>query len=322
MKEPESKGLGKGDVISFLALLLMGVIVFFGMNFKTLGDKIPSLVVAIVLVVLMTVFVFLAAYAKKQNRNRDTWRILQAAMLGLYVLALIPCYFYSSRFFDVYLQKSTIMEQVQKDTDDLDKMFADYSKKCEARASSYQIDMEAMLTYDEGRKKIAEMLDISDPKLVTKENVAQAASSFSKSLKGAEYKAIEAEKNTLVKNCESNFRSWNILLIPQYASELGTAKTKCATELERIYSKYENNIEKNRPEFNAQAYIEESGVIDSFKGTNSFSVLGLVATLFLGILGLVKYLMGNGSNEVEMKRGTEENIKKYGGFVVKKDGVR
>lgn len=315
MSDSKSSGnLSKGDIISFVALLLMGVLVFFGMNFMTLGDRIPSIVVAILTVVLMTVFVFLAAYAKAQDRNQSTWKKVQYAMLGLYVLGLIPCYVFSAKFFDVQFDKTNIMKQVQSDTNDLNKLFSDYSRKCESRASAYQIDLEAMLTTTEGRTRIAELLDIKNPSSVTKESINQAVSSFSKSLKGADFKSLENEKNNLVKNCETNFNNWNIMFIPQYAYELGTAKGKYATELERIYNKTQNNIEKNVPEFETERYINESGILDTFKSTNNFSVVGLLVVLFLGFLGLVKYLLGDKSTVIPMKQGAASVIGEDGGF--------
>lgn len=309
-----SGNLSKGDVISFVALLLMGVLVFFGMNFMTLGDKIPSIVVAILTVILMTVFVFLAAYAKAQDRNQSTWKKVEYTMLALYVLALIPCYIFSAKFFDVQFDKDNVMKQVQTDTNDLNKLFNDYSRKCESRVSAYQIDLEAMLTSSEGRTKLASLLEISDPSSVTKESVTQAAQSFSKSLKGAEYKALEAEKNNLVKNCETNFNNWNIMFIPQYAYELGTAKDKYATELERIYGKTQNNIEKNIPEFETASYTNESGILKTFKSTDKFSVVGLLVVLFLGFLGLVKYLLGDKSTVIPIKQGDTSVIGEDGGF--------
>ncbi len=315
MSDSKSSGnLSKGDIISFVALLLMGVLVFFGMNFMTLGDRIPSIVVAILTVVLMTVFVFLAAYAKAQDRNQSTWRKVEYAMLALYILALIPCYIFSAKFFDVQFDKENIMKQVNKDTSDLDKLFADYNRKCESRASAYQIDLEAMMTTPEGRTRIAELIDVKDPSSITKESINQVVSSFSKSLKGAEFKALESEKNNLVKNCETNFKNWNIMFIPQYAQELGAAKSKYANELERIYGKTHNNIEKNIPEFETERYINESGIMDTFKSTDKFSVIGLLVVLFLGFLGLVKYLLGDKSTVIPMKQGDTSVIGEDGGF--------
>lgn len=80
MENKKSGNLSKSDVISFVAIMLLGITVFFGMNFKTLGNKIPSVLVAVVLVVLMTVFVFLAAYAKLQNRNQSMWKMVETVM--------------------------------------------------------------------------------------------------------------------------------------------------------------------------------------------------------------------------------------------------
>ncbi len=315
MNESKSSGnLSKGDIISFVALLLMGVLVFFGMNFMTLGDRIPSIVVAILTVVLMTVFVFLAAYAKAQDRNQSTWKKVEYAMLALYILALIPCYIFSAKFFDVQFDKENIMKQVAKDTGDLDKLFTDYSRKCESRANAYQIDLEAMLTTPEGRARIARLIDVKDPSSITKESINQVVSSFSKSLKGAEFKALESEKNNLIKNCETNFKNWNIMFIPQYAQELGAAKSKYGTELERIYEKTHNNIEQNVPEFVTDNYISESGILDTFKSTDKFSAIGLLAVLFLGCLGLVKYLLGDKSTVIPMKQGDTSVIGEDGGF--------
>ena len=315
MNESKSSGnLSKGDIISFVALLLMGVLIFFGMNFMTLGDRIPSIVVAVLTVVLMTVFVFLAAYAKAQDRNQSTWKKVEYAMLALYILALIPCYIFSAKFFDVQFDKENIMKQVAKDTGDLDKLFTDYSRKCESRANAYQIDLEAMLTTPEGRARIAKLIDVKDPSSITKESINQVVASFSKSLKGAEFKALESEKNNLIKNCETNFKNWNIMFIPQYAQELGAAKSKYATELERIYGKTHNNIEQNIPEFETDLYINESGILDTFKSTDRFSAIGLIVVLFLGSLGLVKYLLGDKSTVIPMKQGDTSVIGEDGGF--------
>ena len=67
MSQSNSGNLSKGDVISFVALLLLGLVVFFGLNFTMLGNRLPSAMVAVLLFMLMVVFVFLAAYAKAQD---------------------------------------------------------------------------------------------------------------------------------------------------------------------------------------------------------------------------------------------------------------
>lgn len=317
MSDSKSSGnLGVADIITFISILVLGVLVFFGMNFMTLGDKVPSIIVAILTVVLMTVFVFLAAFAKAQDRNQDTWKKIEYVMLGLYVLVLVPSYFFSAKFFDIQFDKENIKQQVQADTDDLNKMFADYNRKSESRANAYQIDLEALLKSNEGKKQIADMLELSDISTVNLESVNQIVASFSKQLKGRDFQTLESEKNELVKSSDLNFNNWNILLIPQYASELGTAKVRFASELERIYEKNQNKLESNIPEFDTTPYLNESGIIDTFKSTDRFSILGLIAVLFLGALGLVKYILGPKSAVVQMKAGDASIILEDGGLTL------
>ncbi len=318
MSQSTSSGnLSKGDAISFIALLLMGVLLFFGINFKTMGDRVPAIVGAVIIIVLMTVFVFFAAYAKMQNRYQSTWKKVEYAMVSLYILALIPCYVLSAVFFDVQFNKENIIKQVQADTDDLNKLFTDYNRKCESRATAYQINLESMLTSREGRERIAGLLNIGNSSEVNGESVAMAVSSFTKRLRGSEYSTLEQEKNNLVNNCKTNFNNWNIMFIPQYASELDGAKSKFAGSLERIYTKARNDIETRVPELDIRSYACESRIVDTFKSTDDFSITAFLAVLFLGFLGLVKYLFGSNPDVMPMKAGTSNAIIETGGFTFK-----
>lgn len=317
MKESTASGnLSKGDIISFISLLILGALVFFGMNFMTLGDKAPSIVVAVVIVIVMSTCIFLAAYAKAQDRNQNTWKKIEYAMVIVYILLLAPCYFFVGKFFDVQFDKESVLKEVNNDTNDLNKMFSDYNRKAESRASAYQIELESLLKSEEGRQQLATLLDIQNPESITKENVNQAVVSFSKNLKGAEYKSLEAEKNNLLQNVDNNFNNWNIMYIPQYAYELGNAKNKYATELGLLYEKTQNSFEKNIPEFDAESYANESKIVDKFKNTDRFSIIGLIVVLFLGMVGMVKYILGEKSKVVQMKAGSSSSITEDGGITL------
>lgn len=316
MNQSNSGNLSKGDIISFVALLILGVTVFFGMNFMTLGNKIPSAVVAVLLFIVMMVFVFLAAHAKAQDRNQETWKKVEFAMLGLYVLALIPCYIYSAKFFEVQLGKQEITQIVNKDIEDINGMFADYTKKCESRSNNYQTELEALLKSDEGRKQIVTLLELNkNADEVKQSDIEQASESFSDYLlKGRDISALKSEMKNLIENCESNFKNWNIFFIPQYVTELGEAKEKYADRLEEIYSKKKSAIEKDAPEFDTSSYVNESNIQDKFSKSSGFSVLGLIAIIILGGLGLVKWLLGEKSTVIPMKEGAATTITEDGGF--------
>lgn len=313
MANKKSDNLSIGDIISFISIMLLGMVVFFGMNFKTLGDKIPSILIAAILVVLMTVFVFLAAYAKAQNRNQSTWKAIEKAMVALYIVALIPCYLYSAKFCGIYFNKKEITEQVEKDFSDIDKIFAEYSRKCESRYNGYLTNLEAMTTSTQGRERIARLLDMKAA-YVNQASVRQASESFINSLKGGEYEALEAEKNKLKSNALSNFKNWNILLLPQYAENIGNAKEKFTNELKNIYNKYSNDIESNVPEFNPDVNSSGMNIARRFTDMEGFSISGLMVIIVLGGLGLLKYIFGEKRTVVDLKKGSASVITDDGGF--------
>ena len=316
MEKTKSDNLSKGDIISFIALLLLGVTVFFGMNFSTLGDRIQSVVVSVVLVTLMVVFVFLAAFAKAQNRNQAMWTKVEYAMLFLYVLALIPCYLYSSKFYDIQFNKSNIVKEVQANIDDINKMFGDYDKKCQTRSFSYKTALQAMSRDVQGRQKAAGILGISASH-VNSQAIDQASESFLNHFRGNDYSQLLSEKTALENSVLNNFKNWNILLVPQYAEELGAAKEKYATGLQDIYDRYKGDIDGAEiPSFKASDYMSSESVVEHFTDKGSFSLYGILGILVLGGLGLIKYFLGEKRTVIAFKQGDSSVIMEDGGFSI------
>ena len=316
MEKTKSDNLSKGDIISFIALLLLGVTVFFGMNFSTLGDRIQSVVVSVVLVTLMVVFVFLAAFAKAQNRNQAMWTKVEYAMLFLYVLALIPCYLYSSKFYDIQFNKTNIVKEVQANIDDINKMFGDYDKKCQTRSFSYKTALQAMSRDVQGRQKAAGILGISASH-VNSQAIDQASESFLNHFRGNDYSQLLSEKTALENSVLNNFKNWNILLVPQYAEELGAAKEKYATGLQDIYDRYKGDIDGAEiPSFKASDYMSSESVVEHFTDKGSFSLYGILGILVLGGLGLIKYFLGEKRTVIALKQGDSSVIMEDGGFSI------
>ena len=316
MNNSNSGKLSKGDIISFIALLILGVTVFFGINFMTLGNKISSVVIAILLFIIMIIFVFLAAHAKAQDRNQSTWRKVEYTMITLYIIALIPCYIYSAKFFDIQINKHNIIQISSNDIKDINDMFSDYIRKCEARCNNFQTELEALSKYKEGREQIVKLFKLEkNESQITQNDIEEATESFRKSLlKAPNISNLKSEKNNLLNNCENKFKNWNILLIPYYASELGEAKKSYANKLEEIYSKNINVIEKEAPEFNTISYTRDSNIKDIFRKSSGFSIIGIIAILVLGSLGLIKWILGERSVVIPMKEGNANNITEDGGF--------
>lgn len=317
MSQTKSDNLVIGDIISLISIVFLGIIVFFGMNFMTLGNKIPSVIVAVLLTVLMTVLVFFAAYAKSQNRNQDNWAKVKYAMLIIYAILLIPCYIYSAKFFEIQFKQDEIINKVDANVSTINKMFDSYSKNCDARANAYEIQLNALYNHQEGRYKLVGMLGLKNIDDVDETAIKQAKESFLYKLKGSDFQALESEKNELVQNCANNFNNWNIMSVSQYASDLGNVQEKFADELQNIYEKSKTPSEKNIPNFDSSQFSINDNIAELFKSFPGFSLGGILIILFLGLLGLVKYLTAPNPTVKEIEMGEASAITGTGGFIVK-----
>lgn len=316
MKKSNSEKLSKGDIISFITLILLGVFVFLGMNYKTLGDKITSIFVAILLLILMLTAVFLAAYAKAQNPNESGWKKLEYAMLVLYLLTMVPSYLFVVKFFDVQSEKKEIIKEVDQELSDINELFVSYKRQCESRTTNYQTELEAMLKSDEGRRQIVQTLGLEkQPKDLSSEDVEGAVESFRRFLTGAqEYHNLQKEKEALEKSCKQGFQNWDILFIPQYALELENSKERFAEQLKQIYMEPKSPLERNVPQFETVSSENACSVEERFSGSVGFSFLGILVLVILGGLGMSKYILGKKSDIVKVKSGDSSVITKGGGI--------
>ena len=132
-------------------------------------------------------------------------------MLGLYLVALIPCYIYSAKFCEIQFGQSEIVKKVDANVSAINKMFDSFTNNCDSRANAYGYQLKALLNHQEGKQKLVEMLGLKSVNDVNETPVNQAKESFLYKLKGNEYQALEAEKDALVQNCADNFNNWNII---------------------------------------------------------------------------------------------------------------
>ena len=318
MTQKKSDNLSIGDVISFISIMFLGIVVFFGMNFMTLGNKIPCIIVSILLVVLMTVFVFFAAFAKSQNKNQKNWSVVKYAMVGLYLAVLAPCYIYSAKFCEIQFEQTEIVKKVDANVAAINKMFDTYDQNCDARVNAYGYGLKALLNHDEGKEKLVRMLGLNSADDVNETAIEQAKESFLFKLKNVDYQALEAQKDTLVQQCANNFNNWNILAVSQYASKLGNVQERYAQALDDIYEKSKSDAEKDIPPFDAAQFAVSDNIAEQFSAFPSFSVGGLFVVLFLGFLGLVKFFTAPNPTVKEIKVGEASSIIKDGGGLVVK----
>lgn len=320
MDNSNSGKVSKNDVISVIALLLLAVMVFFGMNFLMLGNYISSLIISILLFVLMTFFVFFASFAKAQNRNQSTWKTIGYSLIALYVAALIPCYMGVSKFLDIQFDKGDknegLQADIRKDIEDIDSMFMDFETVSERRCKSFRTELESLCNHKEGREEIIELFEFEgkNQSEITKDDVDILTESFRKTIM-KDFTSLKKEKDALVAKCTYNLDSWNLLYLPQYVVELSYAKENYADRLSTIAKESKKNpLEYNVPSFDVQKYNTKTNVLERFTNWKKFSFWGLLITVFLAFLGLFKYAFGQKSDIVPFKEGTASVITEDGGY--------
>lgn len=318
MENTNSERITKLDVISFLALLVMGGTTFLGMYFKSLGNTVVSVLLSVLLWVLMSVFVFLAAYAKRQNRNQSTWKIVEYCLIVLYLVGLVPFYIMSSKFFDIQLQKGKIIETVQAKSDAIDNMFAEYDKLCDSRIGSYQTKLESMLKDEAGRRTLAGLWNENVDK-IDSAMVSQAVRSFRDGLTGGPYAEVKELKKNHIERAKDDFKAWKIFKMPRYVQNLSSGISNCIEKLSEIYTKdYKTTgIETTPDVFDGTKYVSDDNDFKNlFTEVQGFSIITLVSVLIIGLLGLVKYIFGEKRTAIELKEGDASVIEDDGGFII------
>lgn len=316
MEQQKNDKITVGDIITIIAILFLSLLVFFGLNFKTLGDRMIPIIVAVVLLIVMITCTFIAALAKGQYLKREVWTVVRYICLALYIGALIPCYLYSSKFLDVQFGKEKILTQVNDDIENCNRMFTEYTRICDARGNAYLTKLQAELSDEQGKKRLADKMDI-DAQNVTNVTINSAHESFMKKLEGDAYKNMKSQLLDLEAKAMTSFKNWNMMNIANDAAELWRTQLDYANQLQEMYDKCVDplGLEERPSEFRADSYLSAEPVKNRFSNATGFSFWGLIATLILGAIGLTKYFFTADTRYVGVGTGDASNITNSGGII-------
>ena len=227
-----------------------------------------------------------ASYAKGQDYDLSKWKVVEIIALVMYFGLLIPSYFYTAKFVDVMSDKATIISEANKEIASISKMFDEYEYMTGTRRDAYETQMNADLQSPEGRKR----LEKQQGHEMTADDIVQTADNFLASLQNKDYDAQKADKTNFANNSLENFKNWNMIEIPKDAALLSVKGKEYAKALAELYVSEKAPTEKEVELFETGSILVSTGVTDRFESSVGFSVLGLVTTLLLGIIGLFKYL--------------------------------
>lgn len=129
-----------GWIFASTSALIVGLLVFFSLNFAYLGEKVGvSSFVAAIIVALLLIIVGVLVWAKKVSiplsfRKAAT---VECCMLVVYIVIVFASIMLSNHFFVVMDKKDTIKKDVTKQINQMDDMFSSYQKNVDNRVAAY-----------------------------------------------------------------------------------------------------------------------------------------------------------------------------------------
>lgn len=269
--EKQNDKLTKGDIISFIAFFALGVILFIGLLFSS-RNMVLAGICAVLFVTIELFLVFYASYLKTRERDLDNYRRIERIVVSIYVLILIPSALLSGSFFSVETNRGTVVKSMDNECESIRRMFSEFDDAVGRRVTSYQTRLET-----EG---------LSDGQ------IKESVDNYIKAIKTSEYKAINMQKDSLISDCKRDFAAWDLMNISKSAYRLKEQERYFAETLDKLYNSgyYDQSEDKAKVSpYSAMSFLPMQSVSDRFSSVWTFSILGMVIFIVLGLLGLVKY---------------------------------
>jgi len=126
------------DLLTVLGTLGFGFFCFLSLNFLSLGETIPSLIVATVIALLLGGLAFGLKLFKKTIRNFKTCIIWEWVLLLFFIIFAFVAIFPFSHYFVVSEQKANIQSKVIANIKQAEGLFADYEHYANNRLNIYK----------------------------------------------------------------------------------------------------------------------------------------------------------------------------------------
>ena len=133
------------NVLVVLATALFGFFCFLSLNFFSLGETVPSIIIATIIAILLSGLAFAAKCMKRTRRNFRICVILEGVFLLLFgIVAYIIVDRPFSHYFAVLSLKEEIRTRVTANITQAESMFAGYEKYANSRENLYKSRLQSV----------------------------------------------------------------------------------------------------------------------------------------------------------------------------------
>lgn len=303
--------LSRGDLFSFIAIFIMAILFFFGLNFYTVNLAV-SLIAAISFLVVEYLLLSVSVYAKTQDDNLSKYGVLEKIAIVLFVLGLVPVYIFSTPFFNVQTNRRHIIEsEGPAEVAEVRKLFSDFDELCIQRKTSYENIMLGCLNGN-SQADVMDLTAIFTDTEPTEIMISDEADNQFNLWETSQYRELEEEMVALSSSYNDALDSWDLVHLPEIASKFANEKKAYPSKLsqyyenEEAYTYFEKKIEADDLEFDFPGYKCDS-LSEAYFHNITFSLSGLIVFIILAVIGLLRYLVTNRSNKILPSMGKAEN---------------
>lgn len=308
MSEKSNSGrISIANILALLGIAALGVTTFFGIYLNSTEVKMgTAAILAVLFVIGLTVFIFLAIIAKQKDSESNKWKIVEGICLVSYLVIAVLFSLPSRHFISVLTQKTELQKNARQNIDEIRTM-----------VNSYNMELKEHLDYATQQLHACEdagkYVD-SDLDQFWKDNIS-----------GIEFWRDDVEADMRVKleattldSLDNAINQWNLLKVPSLIKTIDDIESQTRKAIADLKETYKNRI---------PAILGGSGVIYRMNGYVSWSnnnekrsadfkenlltlndntILGFIVYIILHFIVLLNYLVVPRAYGTRIKFGSRE----------------
>lgn len=325
-------GFSIANLISIVGLVALAFFLYLGFAYSGTNSG-TSILYSVIITIGIGLILYALLYAKKVENNFEKWRIVEYALLAVFVVACAATVPTLCHFINVNRDSDKLRSYAIQDLNGMENAISDFQSQERANLSQLETNLQNVAsssnfhsaTTDELKEYIfSEILGGQDAKL-NKENITSFTEKWNNHIdnihhygEGKSY--ASTFKNAIGEN-RNRIEAWSILEIPQAIDEIAKLNEDLGTNLNSISASYP--LHKIGRAGSQWAIVDThkaftTSIDSNFKEEcakrTGVNLSGVVLSILIFVLIIFNYVVAYRSTKVSVKAGCSS---RDGGMILK-----
>ena len=305
MSEKSNSGrISIANILALLGIAALGVTTFFGIYLNASEVKLgTAAILAVLFVIGLTVFIFLAVIAKQKDEESNKWKVVEISCILCYLALAILFSLPSRHFISILTQKTELQKNARQNIDEIRTMVDDYNKELKTHLNNATQQLHAC--EDAGRYADSDLTTFWD-----------------NNIKDIEFWQDDVEIDMRMEiasldSLESAINKWNLLKLPSLIKTIEDVEAqtrKAIAEKKEIYKDRIPSISGGSGTiYRMNGYVSwtndtkrSADFTENLLKVNDNTVLGFVVYILLHLIVLLNYLVTPRAYGTRIKFGSSE----------------